>query len=238
MSTIESHFLSYPVAPNRVLPLEPGDRLTREEFERRWKAMPHIKRAELIEGVVYMAAAVRADRHGHPHSRLMVWLGTYAIHTPGIQDADNSSLLLDLDNEPQPDALLRIPKELGGQSEVTSEGYVSGAPELVAEIAASSASIDLHGKFHVYRRHGVQEYIVWRVLEEAMDWFVLEEGRYRALEADAGGVFKSRVFPGLWLDAPAMVRGDGLAVLKVLQEGMNSEEHAQFAARLKSGGAT
>jgi Uma2 family endonuclease len=233
MASTESPLTFHWSAPVGVLPLEAGDRLTRGEFERRWKALPRLKRAELIEGVVYMAAAVRADRHGHPHSRLMVWLGTYAIHTPGVQDADNASLQLDLDNEPQPDALLRIPKELGGQSDVTSDGYIAGAPELVAEIAASSASLDLHGKLNVYRRHGVKEYIVWRVLDGAVDWFFLHEGRFEPMPAESDGVLKSRVFPGLWLDAAALVRGDGQEVLKVLHDGLNTAEHAEFAAKLQ-----
>ena len=33
----------------RIPPLESGDRLSRHEFERRYTAMPHIKKAELIE---------------------------------------------------------------------------------------------------------------------------------------------------------------------------------------------
>jgi Uma2 family endonuclease len=237
MAAIDSPFAFHPEAPGRVLPLEAGDRLTRAEFERRWRAMPHVKQAELIEGIVYMAAAVRADRHGHPHSRLMVWLGTYAIHTPGVQDADNSSLQLDLDNEPQPDALLRIPQELGGQSDVTADGYVSGAPELVAEIAASSASLDLHGKLNVYRRHGVQEYIVWRVLDEAIDWFILHEGHFEPMPVEADGMFRSRVFPGLWLDAAALLRGDGVAVLNALHEGLTTAGHTEFVEKLRAAGS-
>ena len=44
--------------PPRILPLEHGDHLTREEFERRYEAMPHVRKAELIEGVVYMPSPV------------------------------------------------------------------------------------------------------------------------------------------------------------------------------------
>lgn len=56
-------------------PLENGDRLSRYEFERRYRAMPHLKKAELIEGVVYIAAAaLRFKSHGQPHAHLMGWL--------------------------------------------------------------------------------------------------------------------------------------------------------------------
>jgi Uma2 family endonuclease len=238
MATVSTSFVpSRTLTLPRVLQLENGDRLTRLEFERRWKAMPHVKRAELIEGVVYMAA-LRTDQHGEPHGYMMTWLGVYAFHTRGLQMADNASLQLDLDNEPQPDAFLRIPRDLGGQSDMTEAGYVAGAPELVAEVAASSSSIDLHAKLQVYRRHGVREYIVWRVLEEAIDWFVLNEGRFEPMPSDADGVYKSRVFPGLWLDAPAMLRRDGVAVLKTLQQGLATQEHAEFIARLGQVGSS
>jgi hypothetical protein len=180
-----------------VFPLENGDRLTRDEFERRWAAMPHLKKAELIEGMVHMAAAVRTDHHGHPHSRIMLWLSTYAIYTPGVQDADNASIQLDLDNEPQPDGFLRIARELGGQSEITQDGYTSGAPELVAEVAASSASIDLHDKLNVYRRHGVKEYVVWRVLENECDRLVrAERGAVRSAPGGSGAAAQEPRVPG------------------------------------------
>lgn len=57
---------------NRTLPpLENGDRLNRFEFERRYEAMPQVKKAELIEGIVYMPAALRFKSHGQPHSRIL-----------------------------------------------------------------------------------------------------------------------------------------------------------------------
>lgn len=36
------------------IPLENGDRLSRFEFEHRYQAMPELKKAELVEGVVYI----------------------------------------------------------------------------------------------------------------------------------------------------------------------------------------
>src|SRR5437763_1331075 len=148
-----------------ILPLEPGDRLTRDEFERRYNAMPNLKKAELIEGVVYMPSPVRLRRHGWPHFRLITWLGAYAAVTPGLIGADNATARLDLDNEPQPDTLLLIDPEWGGQARISADDYVEDAPEWVGEVSASSASFDLHAKLHVYRRNGVREYLVWRVLD-------------------------------------------------------------------------
>jgi Uma2 family endonuclease len=213
-------------------PLEVGDRLTREEFERRWELMPHVKKAELIEGVVYMPSAVRYRPHGRPHTILNHWLHSYELATPGVESADGSSLRLDNDNEPQPDLLLRLDRSLGGQSWEDEEGYLTGAPELVVEIAASSASYDLHQKLHVYRRHSVREYVVWRVLNKAIDWFVLREGSYQPLAPDANGLFKSLVFPGLWLDVPALLRNDLAAAVATANLGLASPEHAEVVARL------
>jgi Uma2 family endonuclease len=218
--------------PAVVPPLEPGDRLTRAEFERRYSAMPHLKKAELIEGVVYMPSPVRLKRHSNPHAHLVAWLALYESYTPGVIVGDNSTARLDLDNEPQPDALLMIAPECGGQARISEDDYVEGAPELVAEVASSSASFDRHTKLHVYRRNGVLEYLLWRTLDKDFDWFVLYEGEYKRIPPDADGIVRSHIFPGLWLDVPALLRGDLAAVLSVLQRGLATSEHADFVKRL------
>jgi Uma2 family endonuclease len=214
-------------------PLQAGDRLSRAEFERRYAAMPHLKKAELIEGVVYMPSPV-TRRHAGPHFDLITWLGTYRVRTPGVEGGDNATVRLDLDNEPQPDAFLRIPAEAGGRSRLEDD-YVTGPPELVAEVAATSASYDLHDKLNAFRRNGVQEYVVWRTIDKAVDWFVLREGRYERLAPHAD-VYKSEVFPGLWLDAGALLAGDMARVLAVLSEGIATPEHQSFLERLRTAG--
>ncbi len=213
-------------------PLESGDHLTRHEFERRYQAMPQIKKAELIEGVVYVASPVRITNHGRPHSRIMAWLTDYWVATPGVDMGDNATVRLDIDNEPQPDVLLRIEPEVGGNSRISDDGYVEGAPELIAEIAASSASYDLNDKLNAYRRNGVQEYIVWQIYENRIDWFSLQEGRYVSLQPDEAGVIRSSVFPGLWLAVNALREGDLVQVLAVLQQGLQTAEHQAFVERL------
>lgn len=215
-----------------IPPLEPGDRLTRDEFERRYEAMPHLKKAELIEGIVYMPSPVRLYRHGQPHSDLVTWLGVYRAGTPGVQVGDNTTARLDMHNEPQPDAMLFIEPDRGGQVRISEDDYVEGAPELVAEVASSSVSFDLHTKMHVYRRCGVKEYVVWRVLDRAIDWFILDAGAYQPLAPDADGLLKSRVFPGLWLDAEALLTGDLARALARLQDGLATAEHTDFVNRL------
>lgn len=219
----------------RAIPeLENGDRLTRVEFERRYDAMPDLKRAELIEGVVYMPSPVNIDRHGEPHFNLVTWFGVYRATTPGVRGGDNTSVRLDWDNMPQPDVLLLIPAHAGGQARVSDDGYVEGAPELVAEVASSSVSYDLGPKLDAYRRNGVREYLVWRVLDGALDWFELREGRYEPQAPDADGVLKSAVFPGLWLDSKALLAGDLARVLRVLNQGTASAEHAEFVKKLEA----
>ena len=210
----------------QILPLENGDRLTRLQFERRYTAMPQLKKAELIEGIVYMASPLRHRSHGEPHAAIMALLTAYWVATPGVNLGDNSTVRLDLDNEPQPDALLRI--ESGGHSIVSEDDYVEGAPELIVEIAASSAAYDLHDKKQVYRRNGVQEYIVWQVFENKLDWFSLQSGEYVPLQPDDNGVVRSLVFPGLWLFVPSLLAGEMPKAIALLQLGLNSPEHAQF----------
>jgi len=221
-----------PSAISQIPPLEAGDRLTRDEFERRYELMPHLKKAELIEGVVYMPSPVSADGHGVPHASFTTWLGVYWSATPGVEVGDNTTVRLDLDNEPQPDDYLRILPEYGGQSG-DSGGYIDGAPELVVEVAASSASYDLHDKMNSYRRNGVCEYVVWRVWDREIDWFFLREGLYERLVPNADGVFQSQVFPGLWLDARALISQKLAHVIEVLQKGLSDPEHAEFVAKLE-----
>lgn len=215
---------------SKLPPLESGDRLTRREFERRYETMPYVKKAELIEGVVYVGSPVRHRGHGNPHGSIVVWLGTYCATTPGVDFSDNATVRLDQDNEPQPDALLRI--EVGGQSTVSEDDYIEGAPELIVEIAASSASYDLHDKLRVYRRNRVQEYVVWRVYNREIDWFQLREGEYIKLEPNADGVICSSVFPGLWLAVSAMLEGNLAAVMAVLKQGLDTAEHQAFVASM------
>lgn len=214
--------------------LENGDRLLRCEFERRYDASANVKKAELIEGIVYMPSPVRAQRHAQPNSVVIAWLATYSAYTRHTSALDNATVRLDLDNEPQPDALLRIDAAAGGQSRLSDDDYVEGAPELVVEIAASSASYDLHTKLNVYRRNGVLEYIVWRVLDEAVDWFVLEDGEYGPLEPDATGIVESPRFPGLRLAVNALLAGEVATVLAELQRGLDSPAHSAFCAGLSS----
>jgi Uma2 family endonuclease len=217
---------------DRIPPLESGDRLTRQEFERRYTAMPQLKKAELIEGVVYVASPVRSRSHGQPHAAIMCWLSAYWAATPGVDLNDNATVRLDLDNEPQPDALLRLEELVGGQSRLSEDDYIEGAPELVVEIAASSATKDLHEKKRSYRRNGVQEYIVWQVMDQKLDWFCWQNGDYISLTADDNGVIQSRVFPGLWLDVSALLALNLTQLLTVLQDGLNSAEHTVFVQLL------
>ena len=233
-----------------VPPLKHGDRLTREEFERRYEAMPHLKKAELIEGVVYMPSPVRIDLHGRPHAQIMAWLGAYWIATPGVDLADNSTVYLDSNNEHQPHALLRIEPAQGGRSRIINKGYVEGAPELIVEVApiqsgfkatGTSADYDLQDKLEVYQRCGVQEYIVWQTQEGRLDWFQprydrdskqLVNGKYVAFTPNAEGVIESQIFPGLRLAVPALLAGDRVKVSSELQIGLQTTAHAAFVERL------
>jgi len=215
----------------KLPPLENGDRLSRAEFEQRYSAMPHLKQAELIEGVVYVSSPVRVI-HSQPHAAIMTWLGVYSAVTPGIACYDNPTVRLDADNEPQPDAVLRL--EQGGTSCISDDGYLEGAPELVVEIAASSASYDLHDKLRVYRRNGIQEYIVWRTYSQQIDWFYLEDGEYKPQAPDATGILRSQQFPGLWLAVSALLMGNLAVVLHTLQQGIGTTEHQTFVETLRS----
>ena len=218
-----------------VIPLENGDRLRRCEFEARYLARPDIKKAELIEGVVHVPSPVRAT-HAEKHGDLLAWLRVYSASTAGVSVLDNATVRLDRDNEPQPDVLMRIESAAIGQSQLDGDDYVTGAPELVVEVVASSAAYDLHDKLHAYRRNGVLEYLVWRVYDRTIDWFVLTDDEYRPLSPDADGILHSRTFPGLRMAPNSLLDGDFATVLTELNKGIHTPEHAAFVAKLRTGG--
>ncbi|HVA50267.1 MAG TPA: Uma2 family endonuclease [Pirellulales bacterium] len=217
------------VTEQRVAPLMAGDQLTRDEFLRRWEADPSIKLAELIEGTVYMPSPVSAE-HGDMDGDVGGWLSTYKAATPRTASGRNTTSFL-LDDTPQPDLNLRLLPEYGGSSWVEDK-FLHGTPELLAEVAVSTASYDLHQKFRLYQSAGIPEYLAVVVFEQEIRWHMLVDGRYQLLSPDADGLYRSRIFPGLWLDGNALLSGNLRQVLDRLQEGLRSAEHERFVAQL------
>lgn len=191
-------------------PLESGDRLTRAEFHRRYCAQPNL-RAELVQGVVYVASPLRFNRHSRPHRLAIVWLDAYASQSPGIELAIDATVILGPKSEVQPDVCLFRPS--ADRLRVRADDYLEGTPDLVLEIAASSASYDLHDKLEAYRRAGVPEYVVWRTIDRQIDWLDLVDGRYVRREPDEHGMIESRTLPGLRLNVAAMLAENRAAVL-------------------------
>ena len=204
---------------------------------RRYRAVSEDEKAELIEGIVYTTHLVSTGNHAAQHSDLCGWLGYYRSKTPGLLCANDSTLLLDEENVPQPDLLLSIPHDVGGRAVLNDDDYLEGAPELVIEIAASSKSIDLNAKLRAYRRNRILEYIVWRTYDREIDWFDWIDGEYVRQEPqciDGRRVLKSRTFPGLWLDVQAALEGDLATLFAAVDRGVrDSPGHADLLARLR-----
>jgi Uma2 family endonuclease len=213
-----------PRATAPYVPLESGDRLTRAEFHARYCARPDIKKAELVEGVVYVASPVRHRQHGNPHAAMIGWLYSYAAHTPGVQFSDNATVFLDGDNEVQPDACLFYDPPRPGGARLTDEGYIEGAPQFVGETSASTASYDLHDKLRAYQRSSVLEYVAWRVIDGQIDWRRLVNGEYILIQPDEHGIIESTVFPGLRLNVTALLAGSHAAVLATLEAGLRERD--------------
>lgn len=219
--------------PATVPPLQPGDRLRAAEFRRRYQAMPEVKKAELIEGVVYMPSPVRLSNHAEPHANLMTWLGVYRAATPICRVADNATTRLDIDNEPQPDAMLFIQPELGGVIRISDDDYVTGSPEFIAEISSTTVAYDRGPKLRTFLRHEVPEYLIWRVEDDLFEWYALQDSDYLLIQPDNSGIIRSRIFPGLWLDTAAMLSGNLAQVIDCVQKGIASPEHQQFLAKFE-----
>jgi Uma2 family endonuclease len=217
---------SPPPATLVIPPLEAGDHLDQPVFHERYKAMPEDVHAELIGGVVIMPSPLRLN-HGTLHAQVITWLTLYGASTPRAHVADNATDILGKNSEPQPDAMLFLE---GGSARENDEGYVVGPPEFIAEVASSSISYDLHSKKADYERYGVREYLVLSVFDQRAVWFVREGSAFAEIPADADGIHRSRGLPGLWLDAPALFRGDLKRIQEVLALGLATPEHAAFVA--------
>ncbi|MCY3022456.1 MAG: Uma2 family endonuclease [Planctomycetota bacterium] len=212
-----------------IEPLVAGDKLTWEEFEARWDATPEVKRAELIGGIVYIMSPTSFS-HAEHEADIVACLGCYAARTPGCVAGSQGTWRM-LGDAPQPDAYLCIAEKCGGRLRVDGK-YPMGAPELVAEVCHSSAAYDLHQKMDLYHRAGVDEYITVLLREQEVRWHRWQEGGYVVMPLPADGVLRSTVFPGLWLDVPALLQGEMARVLDTLQQGIQSPEHAAFVQAL------
>jgi Uma2 family endonuclease len=218
-----------------LAPLRNGDRLDRRTFHQRYAAMPEDFRAELIGGIVFVPSPV-SKLHALYHALIITWSGTYSIHTPGTELLDNGTVILDDENEPQPDAVLRIADEHGGESFTTEDGYIAGAPELHVEVAYGSESIDLNRKFQEYERTGIGEYLVLMLRDKTVRNFVLADDAYVEQSLPADRTWRSQRFPGLWLDVAALFENRGPDLLQTLQRGLDSPEHRDFVQSLTERG--
>ena len=206
----------------RPLPLQAGDHLGASEFIRRYEAAGDGVRAELINGIVYLMSPSHLEAHGKPDSLISMWLSHYAAFTPSVEHAVGPTVKLSRGDVPEPDGLLFVRPEAGGDCRITADDYLSGAPEFVVEVSASSASYDSREKRDMYLRAGVREYVVWRTYDEAVDWFVLQDDEYACLEPDPEGVLRSPTLPGLWLNTQALLAHDRRGVLDTLEAGLQA----------------
>ena len=218
------------LAPIATFPeLVTVERLTLEEFLQRWEDLPHLKNAELIEGVVYVPSPVSLEHADHDN-KIAWWLRHYIYATPGCQSGSNATWLM-LGSAPQPDTFLRIRPSQGGQSG-NEKRYATGAPELAIEVCLTSTEVDFGPKLTLYQRAGVREYITIELFGQRIVWRMLDNGVYAAQQASVDGILRSQVFSGLWLDVAAFWADDGAQMLAVLNTGLASEDHQRFVERL------
>ena len=216
-----------------VFLLESGARMDQRTFHELYKQTPDGFKAELIEGTVYVASPV-SGWHGAPHATLVGWMVIYMDATPGVRVYNDATNILNADSEPQPDAALLLDEDVGGRTRLDDKGFIHGSPELVAEVAHSSASIDLGKKMEVYEREGCSEYLVVLVREKRLRWFIRRDYGFEEQQPDAYGLLKSEFYPGLWLSTESFFDSEIRPLMKVLRKGLASPEHAAFVAELKA----
>lgn len=219
-------------SPMRTLPpLKEGDRLDQKTFHERYEAMPEHVRAELIGGIVYMASPQKLP-HGRTNRLVGRWIIEYEEATPGTESLPGVTDIMGTASEPEPDEALLILPEYGGQTWENKKGYLCGAPELIVETSSTTERRDLHAKKADYQKAGVREYVVAALRSQKVFWFTLQRGKYQETKPDADGIYRSKVFPGLWLDPGALLRRDRKKLLAVLRRGIASKEHQAFVHKL------
>jgi len=206
-----------------------GQRMSVEEFLRRWEELDDLKKAELIDGIVYVPSPLSLE-HGDLDTLIHWWLAHYAHATPGCKAGNNSTWLM-LGSAPQPDAYLRITPSHGGQSGKERQ-FGTGAPELAVEICVTSTEVDFGPKLKLYERAGVREYITIELFGQRIVWRMIENAIYVSQQVPPDGNLRSQVFPGLWLDVAAFWNDDGPKMLAALNAGLSSEDHQRFVERL------
>ena len=216
-------------SPARPQPptLEAGDHLDQKTFHARYEAMPQGTQAELIGGVVYMPSPMKLP-HGRLQQLVSNWLGDYEELTPGVQAVAGVTTILGEDSEPQPDCSLYILPERGGQIGISDDQYITGAPELIVEIASSTESYDLHSKKRDYEVSGVCEYVVVAVRQAKVFWFIRGKHKFEETMPHDDGIIRSEVFPGLWLDPKALIEMDRTRLREITRQGCATDAHAEF----------
>jgi hypothetical protein len=207
-----------------------GQWLDQRTFHALYQAMPLDTRAELINGVVYLPGPI-GTAHGRAHVHVIGWLGDYIGNTPSVEALTRVTTALGWKCELEPDAQLRLPAESGGRTRAEKD-LLRGIPELVIEVAEATRFLDLGPKLEDYERAGVREYIVRAIEPDEIYWFVLRNGRFVDLEPGPDGIYRSEVFPGLWLDPAALLAGDRRRLRAVVDLGCDTPEHAAFVATL------
>jgi Uma2 family endonuclease len=210
-----------------------GQRLDQPTFHTIYEQMPEDFKAELIDGVVYLMNMPLYADHSDPDSYMIGLLFTYSMETPGTRVRNGITTKLGPRSEVQPDSCLLIEPEFGGRTQLDAQKAMVAAPELVVEIGSSTLRRDLDAKKKVYEEAGALEYVVYAAQDRKFHWFVLQDGRFVPLTLDAEGLYRSRAFPGFWLDEAAFIANDGQGVMAALRRGLESPEHAEFVERLR-----
>ena len=223
-----------PASPERIIPpLRDGDRLDREEFHRRYEAMGEGAWAELIDSVVHLDRVPGDYTSGRTRATLSGWIGSYRLHTPNLQAAIHLTTFVDTRNVFQP--AVSLMRSDTARQRLGKDGYLRGSPDFACEVReGGDGCVDLNAKRLAYEQAGLGELLVvlldkpWRVR-----WLSLVHGAFADVHPDpADGLFKSRVFPGLWLDVDALFADDLQRLSAAVERGCATPEHAAFVERL------
>lgn len=172
---------------------------------------------------------------GELASSVSYWLCQYRRSTPCVESLGRVSIFLDPTTEIETTAAMWLTP---GADDRPRWQRCEGVPELLVEVTATVHNKVFRRRLRVYEQSEIHELLVVTGDPRDTALYARENGRFARVSPADDGSYRSRVFPGLWLDPSALFSDEWNEMAACLDRGMATEEHAAFVASSVEAGRT